>query len=77
MTIRIINPTRWLHAFHINHGVGVSGGERVLFLSGPTASGADGAPLNVGDIAAQFRCAWNCWARSPRTAATRSARCSA
>lgn len=58
METRRINPTPWLQAFHINHGVEVTGGERVLFLSGQTSSDADGAPLHVGDIAAQFRCAW-------------------
>jgi enamine deaminase RidA (YjgF/YER057c/UK114 family) len=58
MKTRTINPTPWLQAFHINHGVEVTGGERVLFLSGQTSSAADGSPLHVSDIGAQFRCAW-------------------
>ena len=59
MDKREINPTDWLLAFNINHGVEVTGGQRVLYLSGQTSNGADGAPLHEGDIVAQFRLAWS------------------
>ena len=59
MERREINPTDWLGAFHINHGIEVTGGQRVLYLSGQTSNGPDGAPLHAGDIVAQFRVAWS------------------
>ena len=58
MNKREINPTDWLLGFNINHGIEVTGGERVLYLSGQTSNGADGAPLPPGDIVAQFGVAW-------------------
>ena len=42
MQKREINPTEWLQAFNINHAIEVTGGERVLYLSGQTANAADG-----------------------------------
>jgi enamine deaminase RidA (YjgF/YER057c/UK114 family) len=59
MERREINPTDWLGAFNINHGIEVTGAERVLYLSGQTSNGPDGAPLHPGDIVAQFRTAWS------------------
>jgi enamine deaminase RidA (YjgF/YER057c/UK114 family) len=59
MQTRAINPTDWLLAFNINHGIEVTGGQRVLYLSGQTANAADGAPMHAGDIVAQFRMAWS------------------
>lgn len=59
MQKREINPTDWLLAFHINHGIEVTGGQRVLYLSGQTSNGADGAPMHPGDLVAQFRQAWS------------------
>lgn len=59
MKRRTIDPTDWLQGFGIHHGVEVSGGERVLYLSGQTSSGPDGAPMHVGDLVAQFRLAWD------------------
>jgi enamine deaminase RidA (YjgF/YER057c/UK114 family) len=59
MERREINPTDWLGAFNINHGIEVTGAQRVLYLSGQTSNGADGAPLNPGDMVAQFRTAWS------------------
>ena len=38
MQKREINPTEWLQAFNINHAIEVTGGERVLYLSGQTAA---------------------------------------
>jgi enamine deaminase RidA (YjgF/YER057c/UK114 family) len=59
MQKREINPTDWLLAFNINHGVEVTGGQRVLYLSGQTANAADGAPMHEGDLVAQFKLAWS------------------
>jgi enamine deaminase RidA (YjgF/YER057c/UK114 family) len=58
MQKRIINPTPWLQHFHINHGVEVQGAARALYLSGQASSAPDGAPLNAGDLSAQFAEAW-------------------
>ena len=58
METKAINPTSWLQAFHINHGVEVTDATRTLFLSGQTSSDENGAPLHAGDLTAQFRCAW-------------------
>jgi enamine deaminase RidA (YjgF/YER057c/UK114 family) len=58
MKRRSINPTEWLQGFGLNHGVEVTDGQRVLYLSGQTSSGPDGAPMHVGDLVAQFRLAW-------------------
>ena len=57
MERREINPTDWLLGFNINQGIEVSGGERVLYLSGQTSNGPDGAPLHAGDLVAQFKLA--------------------
>ena len=59
MERREINPTDWLLGFNVNHGVEVTGIQRVLYLSGQTSTGADGAPLHAGDLTAQFRMAWS------------------
>ncbi len=58
MQTRTINPTPWLQAFKINHGVEVTGAQRTLYLSGQTSTAGDGAPMHKGDIAAQFKFAW-------------------
>lgn len=58
MERRDINPTDWLLGFNINHGIEVTGAQRVLYLSGQTSNGPDGAPLHAGDLVAQFRQAW-------------------
>lgn len=59
MEKRAINPTAWLGAFNIHHGIEVTGANRVLYLSGQTASAADGSPLHPGDLVAQFQAAWD------------------
>ena len=59
MERREINPTDWLGAFNINHGIEVTGAQRVLYLSGQTSNGPDGTPLHPGDVVAQFRTAWS------------------
>lgn len=59
MQKREINPTDWLLAFNINQGIEVTGGERVLYLSGQTSNAADGAPMHAGDLIAQFNLAWS------------------
>ncbi|MBV7266855.1 RidA family protein [Erythrobacter ani] len=58
MKIRTHNPTPWLQGFGLNHGVEVEGATRTLYMSGQTASDADGAPMHPGDIAAQYKTAW-------------------
>lgn len=58
MDIKTHNPTPWLTHFGLHHAVEVRGGERTLYLSGQTASNADGEPLHPGDLVAQFRTAW-------------------
>lgn len=58
MQNRAINPTDWLQAFHLNHGVEVTGGQRVLYLSGQASTGPEGAPMHAGDLVAQFKLAW-------------------
>ena len=59
MERREINPTDWLLGFNINQGIEVTGGQRVLYLSGQTSNGPDGAPLHAGDLLGQFRQAWS------------------
>ncbi len=54
------NPTPWLQGFGLNHGIEVSGGTRTLYLSGQTASDAGGNPMHPGDMAAQYKAAWQC-----------------
>jgi enamine deaminase RidA (YjgF/YER057c/UK114 family) len=58
MQTRTINPTPWLQAFKINHGVEVTGGSRTLYLSGQTSTSGDGTAKHAGDIGAQFKFAW-------------------
>mgnify|MGYP002623610610 FL=1 len=58
MRKRAINPTDWLEGFNVNHGVEVTGGQRVLYLSGQTSTAADGALMHAGDLVAQFKLAW-------------------
>ena len=59
MQTREINPTPWLEGFNLNHGIEVTGGQRVLYLSGQTSNAADGSPLHAGDLVAQFKLAWS------------------
>jgi enamine deaminase RidA (YjgF/YER057c/UK114 family) len=59
MELTTHNPTPWLEHFGFNHAVEVRGGERTLYCSGQTASDAEGAPLHPGDLAAQYRSAWD------------------
>ena len=59
MKKREINPTDWLLSFNINQGIEVTGGQRVLYLSGQTSNAADGAPMYAGDLRAQFQLAWS------------------
>lgn len=60
MKTKIHNPTPWLQHFGLNHGVEVTGGTRTLYLSGQTASDAEGEPLHPGDLVAQYKAAWAC-----------------
>ena len=58
MESRAFNPTPWLGAFNLNHAIEVSGVQRTLYLSGQTATTADGVAMHPGDIVAQFQAAW-------------------
>ena len=58
MDKRAINPSPWLLEFGINHGVEVTGAQRTLYLSGQTSTSSDGTPKHEGDLAAQFKFAW-------------------
>lgn len=58
MNRQTVNPTPWMQHFNLNHGVAISGATRTLYLSGQTASAADGAILHPGDMVAQFHSAW-------------------
>ena len=59
MESRAFNPTPWLGAFNLNHAIEVSGVQRTLYLSGQTATTADGVAMHPGDIVAQFQTAWD------------------
>ena len=50
---RRVNPWEWSKAFGFSQAVQVSGAERVLYCSGQTASGSDGAPPTTTDMAEQ------------------------
>ena len=58
MQARPINPQTWLGAFNVNQAIEVTGGERVLYVSGQTSNDASGAPMHPGDLVAQFKLAW-------------------
>jgi len=58
MQARPVNPQKWLEAFNINQAIEVTGGQRVLYVSGQTSNDAQGAPLNPGNIVAQTKQAW-------------------
>ena len=60
MKTKTHNPTPWLQHFRLNHGVEVTGGTRTLYLSGQTASDAEGEPLHPVDLVAQYKAAWAC-----------------
>jgi len=57
MEIKVHNPTDWLQGFGLNHAVEVSGAVRTLYVSGQTASDADGAPMHPRDMVAQYKAA--------------------
>ncbi len=59
METRAFNPTPWLQAFNLNHAIEVSGAQRTLYLSGQTATTADGHAMHPGDIVSQFQAAWD------------------
>ena len=59
MEMRALNPQRWLvEAFNVNQAIEVTGGQRVLYVSGQTSNDANGAPMHPGDLIAQFKLAW-------------------
>lgn len=59
MEKRAIYPTPWLQHFGLNHGIEVKSGQRTLYLSGQTATAADGSPRYPGDMVKQFVFAWS------------------
>lgn len=58
MQARPINPQKWLEGFNINQAIEVTGGQRVLYVSGQTSNDASGAAMHPGDLVAQFKLAW-------------------
>jgi len=60
MDKKLHNPTPWLQGFGLNHAVEISGASRTVYLSGQTASAADGSPMHPGDMVAQYKVAWQC-----------------
>jgi enamine deaminase RidA (YjgF/YER057c/UK114 family) len=54
-----INPQTWLNAFHMNHAIEVTNGQRVLYVAGQTSNDASGAAMHEGDYVAQFKLAWS------------------
>ena len=58
MQTRPINPQTWLGGFNVNQAIEVTGGQRVLYVSGQTSNDASGAPMHPGDVVAQFKLAW-------------------
>ncbi len=60
MEKRALNPATWLvNAFNVNEAIEVTGGQRVLYVSGQTSTDEQGTVLNPGDILAQFKKAWS------------------
>ncbi len=57
METRAINPWNWQAGFGFAHGKEVTGASRVLTLSGQCATGPDGAPQHIGDMAGQLQLA--------------------
>ncbi|MEV0444675.1 RidA family protein [Streptomyces spectabilis] len=49
-----VNPVTWSQELGFNQGELVSGHTRTLYVSGQTATSADGEPRHDGDIAAQL-----------------------
>ncbi|MEY2570116.1 MAG: hypothetical protein QOE63_466 [Acidimicrobiaceae bacterium] len=52
-----VNPWEWSKAFGFSQAVRVEGGQRVLFCSGQTATGPDGAPPTTADMGEQVTAA--------------------
>ena len=48
-----VNPWEWSKAWGFSQAVQVSGGERVLYCAGQTATGPDGAPPTTTDMGEQ------------------------
>ncbi|MFE0779015.1 RidA family protein [Streptomyces sp. NPDC058861] len=49
-----VNPVTWSQAIGFNQGEVVSGHSRTLYVSGQTATNAEGRPEHEGDMAAQL-----------------------
>lgn len=58
MQKRGINPQTWLNGFHMNQGIEVTNGQRVLYVSGQTSNDATGASMHEGDLTSQFKLVW-------------------
>lgn len=53
-----VNPWEWSKAFGYSQAVQVSGGGRILFCAGQTATGPDGAPPTTTDVGEQLMMAF-------------------
>jgi hypothetical protein len=47
---RPINPQTWLGAFNVNQAIEITGGQRVLYVSGQTSNDASGVPMCIRAI---------------------------
>ena len=54
MEKRAINPGDWQDQFDFSQAIEVRGAERVIYCAGQTSVDADGRPIHLGDMAAQF-----------------------
>ena len=52
-----VNPWEWSKSFGFSQAVETRGAETLLFCSGQTAIGSDGAPPTTRDVGEQFRLA--------------------
>ena len=57
MERRTINPWQWQEKLGYAQAVEVTGGQRVLYCAGQTATSADGQPQHAGDMGAQLSAA--------------------
>jgi enamine deaminase RidA (YjgF/YER057c/UK114 family) len=57
MERRAINPWTWQDDYDFTWGIEVTGAQRLIFFAGCVSVDADGNPLHLGDMEAQFHCA--------------------
>jgi len=55
MQQRVINPWKWQDQYGFVQATEVQGAQRLLFISGQTATDAAGGPVHTGDMGGQVR----------------------